>query len=57
MSSNKTGTARRDENFWVKMSENRKKRVNTWDNAQVVLADVLLDKQAVKRIRLFWYAL
>lgn len=50
MSSNKTGAARRGDNFWVKIWENRKKRVNTWDNAQVVMAEVPLDKQAVKRI-------
>ena len=44
------GTARKGENFWVKLRENRKRRVNMWDSAQLVLADVPLDRQQVKRI-------
>ena len=50
MSDQTKGSLRNSENFWVKIWENKKKRRNTWDNAQVVLADVPLDKQAVKKI-------
>jgi acetoacetate decarboxylase len=50
MNSNTAGTVRKSKNFWAQIWENRKNRVNTWDNAQLVMADVPLDKQAVKKI-------
>jgi acetoacetate decarboxylase len=50
MSSKTTAADRKSENFWMKMREKRKKRQNSWDNAQLVLADVPLDYHEVKNI-------
>jgi acetoacetate decarboxylase len=38
------------DNFWMEMGNKRKKRLNTWNNARLVLADVPLDLREVKKI-------
>jgi acetoacetate decarboxylase len=50
MNSNRESPAVKDGNFWLKIREKKKKRQNSWDNAQLVLADVPLDFREVKRI-------
>jgi acetoacetate decarboxylase len=43
-------STRKHENFWINMRERRKKRQNGWDNARLVLADLPLNTEEVKRI-------
>lgn len=50
MNSQRQGFSKTSENFWVQIKENKKKRVIMWEKAHLLLADVPLDKQAVKKI-------
>ena len=50
MSSHTTGQTGGSDNLWKRLLDNRKRRVNAWDNAQIVLADVPVNIREVKKI-------